>query len=512
MLLDDGSVRDTLRFDAFGRRFEVTLEVNARLNRLRSGRGYDAFRGEVSGSDSSWVRVTRDGEELTGIIFDAGEVYVVEPRATISRSLVQTEETEVINLIYRLADAIIAPGSLTCATGPMVASQNGQEAFDDLLAEVTGAETAEAQGATIKITVAAIGDFPFFNQFGSLSSSESAMLARFNIVDGIFTEQLGIEIDVEDLTIFTSAAQDPFSSTSDPGSLLDELSDYRSANQTQYGHSHLVTGRDLNSSTAGIAFLGDVTSGGRSLFGICMPETAAALSQSGGFSSMTSALVIAHEIGHNFGAPHDAEAGSPCAATPDTFLMAPRISSTSTFSSCSLQQMQPIIDAATCFGEVDVIDAAIEFSGGLLAGGQSVLDETLELEFTVSSAGGLDASVATVVVDPSAELQLLDLTLPGATCAPSAASCELMPFPGAFQETLLVTVRGTVAGAATLSANVTATGDTNQRNDTATIEIEVTATPTPMTTTGSSSGGGGGSLGCVTLIALLVARRSRREA
>ncbi len=73
-------------------------------------------------------------------------------------------------------------------------------------------------------------------------------------------------------------------------------------------------------------------------------------------------------------------------------------------------------------------------------------------------------------------------------------------------------MRGTVAGAATLSANVTATGDTNQRNDTATIEIEVTATPTPMTTTGSSSGGGGGSLGCVTLIALLVARRSRREA
>ena len=28
---------------------------------------------------------------------------------------------------------------------------------------------------------------------------------------------------------------------------------------------------------------------------------------------------VAHELGHNFGAPHDNENGSPCATTPGTF-------------------------------------------------------------------------------------------------------------------------------------------------------------------------------------------------
>jgi hypothetical protein len=452
----------------------------------------------------------RNGEELTGVIRDGREVYVIEPRAGVAESLLQPDQSEAVNLIYRLADTTIAPGSLTCATGPMLAAQNGQEAFDSLVTELAAAPTAQAQGADRKITVAAIGDFPFLNQFGSLSSSESAMLARFNIVDGIFSEQLGIEIDVEDLTIFTSASQDPFSSTSDPSNLLDELADYRAANQTQFGLSHLVTGRDLNSTTAGIAFLGDVTSGGRSLFGICTAQTAAAVSQSRSLTTMTSALVIAHEIGHNFGAPHDAEAGSPCAATPNTFLMAPRISSTSAFSSCSLAEIQPIIDAATCFTAVDVIDAAIDFSGGLAPDGQATLDETLSLEFTVSSPGGLETSTALVTVDPSAELQLLALMLPGATCTPSTASCELAPFPGTFGETLVVTVQGTVEGVATLSASIAAAGDTNPGNDASTIDIEIIASPTPTTTAGNSGGGGGGSLGCLALLGLLLARRSRR--
>jgi hypothetical protein len=66
----------------------------------------------------------------------------------------------------------------------------------------------------------------------------------------------------------------------------------------------------------------------------------------------TTALTIAHEMGHNFGAPHDGESGSACATQAGSWLMSPSLNGSSTFSPCTLAQMADDISRATCLVDI----------------------------------------------------------------------------------------------------------------------------------------------------------------
>src|SRR5262249_20458374 len=143
--------------------------------------------------------------------------------------------------------------------------------------------------------------------------------------------QLGVKISLAPPTLFRTT-NDPFTKTK-ASDLLSELKTYHqgSAAQLALGLSHLMTGRDLDGDTVGIAYIGTV----------CDGANASSLSE-GRRPTTQSALIAAHEIGHNFGAPHDGETGA-CASTPQTFLMAPRLNGSDQFSACSIQQIQPFL-------------------------------------------------------------------------------------------------------------------------------------------------------------------------
>ena len=55
---------------------------------------------------------------------------------------------------------------------------------------------------------------------------------------------------------------------------------------------------------------------------LCSTRFGAGLSE-GNAGAMFDSLVAAHEIGHNFGAPHDGKAGSACESEMGDFIMAP---------------------------------------------------------------------------------------------------------------------------------------------------------------------------------------------
>ena len=169
------------------------------------------------------------------------------------------------------------------------------------------------------------------------ANAETALLTRLNNVDGIFSEQLGVQITVAEVDVFTSST-DPFTSTA-ASTLLDELARYRAdtAHQEAQGLTHLFTGRDLDGSTVGVAFFGAVCAT-RSRFS--SRSFGAGLSQARAGNAVIDSLVAAHEIGHTFGAPHDGDANGACASTPTTFLMAPNINGSSRFSACSLGEME----------------------------------------------------------------------------------------------------------------------------------------------------------------------------
>ncbi len=105
-----------------------------------------------------------------------------------------------------------------------------------------------------QVRIGVVADYEFVTQFAN-STPEDAIVARMNIVDGIFSSQLGVKVSLGTPTLFRSAS-DPFTK-SKASELLAELADYRfgSQAQQQYGITHLMTGRDLDTTTVGIAYL-----------------------------------------------------------------------------------------------------------------------------------------------------------------------------------------------------------------------------------------------------------------
>ena len=163
-----------------------------------------------------------------------------------------------------MADSFVAAGTMRC--GSEEVSGNGATILRAMMGQLEFAmgqlETANAQGpgAVSEINLGVIGDFEFTAGLGA--NADSQLLARINNVDGIFSEQLGVQINVETLESFPSA-NDPFSNTTDASTLLDELTDYRASTPAHrdQGLTHLFTGRELDTSTVGLAYSGELCIG-----------------------------------------------------------------------------------------------------------------------------------------------------------------------------------------------------------------------------------------------------------
>jgi hypothetical protein len=185
-----------------------------------------------------------------------------------------------------------------------------------------------------------VADHTFATAFSD--DPEGAVIARMNVVDGIWSSQVGVRIVLAPIVVFTTLPE-PFSATSVPLDLLAEVRRFRATTPSQLsdgGVTHLMTGRDLDSAIVGIAYLDSV----------CTGAGADSLSQ-GNHSTTMSALIAAHELGHNFNSPHDGQPGA-CLSTPQTFLMAPHINFSSQFSQCSLTQISARITTAQCLTPV----------------------------------------------------------------------------------------------------------------------------------------------------------------
>jgi metallopeptidase family M12-like protein/uncharacterized protein DUF11 len=438
-----------LAFNAFNRDFVLELTPNGRLAALQASlelpAGTGAYRGAVAGQPDSWARIVLTADGPTGVVFDGATLYAIESGS--DRLTTATAPT-----MFRLADVYFAPGEIACeiATGPT----DGAQVMKAMAQEF---RALAAEGATLNLDLGAVADFEFSQAFGA--NAETALLTRFNNVDGIFSDQLGVQISVAEVDIFT-ANDDPFTTTV-PSDLLDELATYRGATPAQdaQGLTHLFTGRDLDGSTAGIAFLGAVCaqrpSFGTRSFGAGLSEASR--------GSVLDSLVAAHEIGHNFGAPHDGEA--ECASTPLTFLMAPAVNGNDQFSACSIEQMQPEIASASCLTPIGPADLSLLLS-------QPPQPAYAGTSFTeTATVVNLGADPATNVVFTATAAVGLDVTAVdagGASCVvtASSASCPLGTIAGSSSRTVTLTLRAAAPGSYNVSANVVADADAGNGNNT----------------------------------------------
>ncbi|GJL54912.1 MAG: hypothetical protein NPIRA02_20440 [Nitrospirales bacterium] len=359
-------------FKAFGRTFDVVLESNNRLidklsnaEKERLIKANTLYRGTIQGIEHSWVRLTKMGKYWSGMFWDGQEVFIIDSMQAMASALsVKPSSDSSTHGIYRLSDTRDL-GVATCGLGTPGTPAKPMTDYSALLEELKGFVPAQAAGASFNLDMAIVSDPQFAqiqqNNFGT--SADAAVLARLNVVDGIFSEQVGVQINLVEIR---HLPQNGALTSSNPSTLLNQFGDFTSGSTfTHPGIAHLFTGRDLSGSTIGIAFLSSLCS---SRFGVGVDQI-----RGGGTAG---ALVVAHELGHNFGAPHDNQGGSACASTPGNFLMNPSINGSDQFSQCSLNQMQPVVDRAACITVIDLslptVDITSPLDGAFVIGGASV--------------------------------------------------------------------------------------------------------------------------------------------
>ena len=436
-------------FIAFGERFELELEPNARVNAAvrRAPGGATAYTGRLRDHPESWARVVLGSTGPSGLIWDGATLYGVEAP---NDSLVDADAST----IFRLDDVYVPPGTLACGAGS--APMSGMQMLATLVTEATA---LAAEGALLNLDIGTVADFEFSE---AKADPSTAILTRINNVDGIFSEQVGVQITVEEIQVFTEA-DDPFTA-SDASDLLMELATYRNATPAQntLGLTHLFTGRDLADTTVGVAYFG----------ALCSRNFGAGLTESRVLGAALESLIAAHEIGHNFGAPHDGE--DECATTPETFLMAPTLNGSNQFSDCSIEQMQAEIAAASCLTTIDFVDVA-------LAPIPLAADPLTEQEFTYTVAatnlGAADSAGVTLELSFDPELEVVSITPAAGGCGPaqSNVTCDLGTLPGSTSRNITARLRSASAGTRSISGSLTATDDIAVSNDSFDDTIDVVA-------------------------------------
>ena len=350
----DAKGQPHVSFDAYGRHFDVNLELNENIRRGVSRERSDIkpYRGTVTGQSGSWVRLTQTRDGWRGVISDGHELYAIEPENELQAALASSPGVGGISsnassssapVMYRLADAIMPDGAGYCGTDldesltSHASRPTALRAFTHIANDISMKDTGAA--TTKALVVGVVADHAFTDTVGS--DPEGAIVSRMDVVDGIWYSQVGIEIILGPITVMTDT-NDTFSATTDPNDLLSEVAAYRgklpSGDGT--GLTHLMTGRTMDGNIIGISYLGAV----------CNGDYSASLSQST-VSTTMGALVAAHELGHNFNSIHDGVPGV-CASTPQTYLMAPTINYSNQFSSCSLSQINELVATASCLKQV----------------------------------------------------------------------------------------------------------------------------------------------------------------
>jgi hypothetical protein len=143
--------------------------------------------------------------------------------------------------VYRLSDAKdVLPRDFCALAGVKnTKAENGLEQYQAVMQELQAGVYSTEISRQIEVSLIADTDF----QAAESADPNAAMLARLNIVEGIFSSQVGLLIVATDMR-FMPASADPFNSTKG-STLLEQLGAYRKATPevASRGLAHLMTAR-----------------------------------------------------------------------------------------------------------------------------------------------------------------------------------------------------------------------------------------------------------------------------
>jgi len=280
-----------------------------------------AFKGENLNTKGGETRLTIDYEFLHGWVEESGHRYYIEPLYYYQKDAPRDRI-----VVYHAEDALDSTKK-TCGT----THEHDLRTEEQKIAQKAAASSAKMVGNCYILEYALAGDFLMFQSYGSVLGVENHNIAVTNDVASDYDDAFSDEIQfvIVEQFIATSAATDPWTNSTNSGTLLNSFTGW---GPTGFSQTHdlggLWTDRDFDGSTIGVAWLNAVC--GNNRYHTFQDFTG---------NANLKRVLASHEIGHNFSFDHDG-AGTPC-------IMAPAVQNTACWSAQTQGEFDAYIPTIT---------------------------------------------------------------------------------------------------------------------------------------------------------------------
>lgn len=425
-------------FEAFDRVFRLDLANNSALKNENTDSSFQILKGALSDVGDSWVRLSRQNGHYRGVIFDGTEYFWLEP------------DTDGNTIIFRSTD--VTWPELACGLDDKMTFN------PNTLFQHGGIKTLPKTSKTL--TVSLVTGQQYRADYGSQAMTD--MLAAFNVVDGLFSSQLNIQLEVVE-------SPHTLLPDSDGETALEQLADLRDRHPSfgSSGVTHLYTSIDMSiqkdtgpEDIVGIAYIDT----------LCSDKWAVGLTEVG-HRFVQSALVTAHELGHNFGAVHDGT--EQCSHEPtNRYLMSAQYAGSNQFSQCSLNVLRSQSATAICLAPTPLADLRVVSKTATMKQARGTRST---VEFELNNNGNIPLGDTEVLVSVDGDIVLEGALVTGGSCSGQGQSLTCQINAIASNQTLLLTV-DTLAesdGYNQIFAAVSAANDSDPNNNLASTSIVV---------------------------------------
>jgi hypothetical protein len=274
------------RFEVFAPDAAVILKDDTGERRLPPPAAV-FFRGSVVGDAGSTAFVSMDENgQLRGIVHQAGEIRVFERDALNATATVKSRAVD--------RETDFAERTFNCDTADLPEQGSVPLSVESVTPKAIVARSTTPYVARIAIET----DYEFFQKFGSTGKATQYIGDLLGYVSTIYSAELQTQLQVGDIYLYGTSA-DPWSATT-TSTALTEIGNYWEANRSSVVRTvtQFISGKNVGGGIAWVNALCDKTYG-----------YSVAMGLSGSFSAANpqviwDSVVVAHEMGHNFGSPH----------------------------------------------------------------------------------------------------------------------------------------------------------------------------------------------------------------